>query len=72
MKESIQILLMQLSTIGLFIFIGLAIHFNIKDQLTGSNDANFINLIGLFLVPIVALISFIILKKYTKNPGVVV
>jgi len=68
MKEKTKALLM-LITIGIsFVFVGLTITANIRDELLNTNEAWFYNLIGWCLVPCASIFGAWFLYKINKEP----
>ena len=54
-------------SIGMFIFVGIAVQLNIYDAMTGNSTANIVNTIGWCLVPVACVICFIVYIKSIKN-----
>jgi len=71
MNDKIIGLLMLISMIVMFVFLGLAITSNIRDELLNTDDAWIYNLIGWCLVPCFTIFGFIFLRKVRKNPVII-
>ena len=72
MKEKTKAVLMLIILVVSFVFVGLAITANIRDELLNTNEAWLYNLIGWCLVPCACIFGALFLYKINKKPGVLV